>query len=75
MTGTAMAMLLVDSASLAAVGYDHGESTLLLGFHNGSTYQYFDVPPAIWAQLLAADSKGGYFHREIRGRFRCVRAS
>lgn len=45
------------------------DAKLQLQFHNGTIYQYFAVPPAIWTALLAAASKGAYFNRHIRDRF------
>jgi hypothetical protein len=30
-------------------------------FHSGKIYRYFDFPPDLYEELLAADSKGTYF--------------
>lgn len=60
----------LDSTSLAGVAYDSQCLTLSLQFHNGAIYFYFDVQPAIYQELLAASSKGTYFHTSIRSRFR-----
>ena len=59
----------VESSLLVSVAYDAGCCNLQLEFCSGAVYQYFEVPPAIYNQLLAAGSKGGYFNDFIRDRF------
>jgi len=63
----------VDSSLLASAAYDVSESVLQLEFRDGAIYRYFDVPAAVYNDLLAADSKGSYFNKQIRGRFRHIR--
>ena len=46
---------------------------LPLEFRNGAIYRYFEVPAALYAALLAADSKGTFFNRQIRPALVCVR--
>jgi hypothetical protein len=70
MTLAADATVPVPSTLLASVTYDVGESLLELEFCDGAIYRYFAVPEAIHQGLLTADSKGSYFNREIRSRFR-----
>jgi hypothetical protein len=60
----------VNSSLLANVSYDAGQSVLQLELCDGAIYRYFDVPPVIYEGLLAANSKGSYFNREIRNCFR-----
>ena len=62
-----------DSSVLAAAAYDGEQSMLQLDFRSGSLYRYFDVDCRIWEALLAAESKGTFFHQAIRGHFRFVR--
>ncbi|WNZ22957.1 KTSC domain-containing protein [Leptolyngbya sp. NK1-12] len=50
----------VESSMIQAFGYDAETKTLLVIFNSGKTYRYFKVPPKIYKQLLAADSKGSY---------------
>lgn len=61
------------SRSLAAVGYDRISRTLEVEFVNGSVYQYFNVPAAVFAELLSAESAGRLFNSHIRGRYRYAR--
>lgn len=73
MTLTAAAPVLVNSTLLASVTYDAGESILQLEFCDGAIYRYFGIPSTIHNGLLAADSKGSYFNRQIRRCFRYTR--
>jgi hypothetical protein len=61
----------VTSDSLQAVGYREG--TLEVEFTTGTVYQYFDVPDRVYEELMAAESKGGFFNRRIRDHFRYAR--
>lgn len=60
----------VDSTTLEQIAYDPNQRLLCLQFHNNAAYSYFDVPRIVFEELLAAISKGLYFNRSIRGRFR-----
>jgi hypothetical protein len=65
------------STALAAAAYQAEGGQLTLWFRNGGVYVYREVPATLHAQLLAAPSKGGYYHRHLRGRFAadCVQVS
>ena len=39
-------------------------------FRSGSVYQYFDVPEAVYQELLAAASVGGYLNENIKNSYR-----
>ena len=56
----------VSSSNLRSVGYDASQYTLEIEFHNGSIYQYFNVPQVVYQGLLAASSHGQYFDQHIR---------
>ena len=60
----------VKSTLLTSVTFHRGESILELEFCDGACYRYSAVPAAIYEGLLAADSKGIYFNRQIRTCFR-----
>jgi hypothetical protein len=55
----------VESSMLRSAGYDPERSILELEFNNGRIYRYFGVPEEMFAELLAAESKGRYFLAEI----------
>ena len=58
----------VVSSMLASVAYSI-DAPLDLEFHSGATYRYFAVPQAVFQGLIAAESKGAYFNRNLRSRF------
>jgi hypothetical protein len=63
----------VESSVLQAAAYAEHQALLYLLFRSGEVYRYFDVPGWQYQEFLAADSKGRYFGRNIRGRFRYER--
>jgi len=63
----------VESSVFWAAGYAEDNSLLYLLFRSGEVYRYFDVARRQYEEFLAADSKGRYFGRNIRGRFRYER--
>jgi hypothetical protein len=54
----------VISSNLESVGYENG--ILEIRFHNGRTYQYFDVPEHLYQGLMNAQSKGTCLDRHIK---------
>lgn len=56
----------VSSSNLASVGYDPATKTLEVEFLNGSIYQYFNVPEAVYRGLMAAASHGSYFDANVK---------
>lgn len=62
------AVTLVESSLLSSIGYS-SDRTLELKFRSGATYRYFAVPELVVEGLIAAESKGAYFNRQIRDRF------
>jgi hypothetical protein len=64
-----MPATVIASSTLATVGYDRAHQVLWLEFRNRAVYRYFGVPARVHQDLMAADSKGSYFNRNIRGRF------
>ena len=59
----------VSSSSINAIGYLPDQQTLEVEFVRGTVYQYFGVPQAAHESFLAAESKGVFFNRHIRGHF------
>lgn len=70
-----MLVTAVESTALATVAYDEAQERLQLEFRSRAIYQYFGVPAAVHEALLGAPSKGSYFNRFIRRRFRYSPAS
>jgi len=63
----------VESSAFWAAAYVEERELLYLLFRSGEVYRYFDVSGRQYHEFLAADSKGRYFGRNIRGRFRYER--
>jgi hypothetical protein len=70
---TAMHRTPIESKAITSIAYDLAEQRLEILFQDGGVYQYRDFPPDVYRQFLAADSKGQYFNKTIRGRFAHVR--
>lgn len=63
----------VASSTLTTVAYDRAGQVLRLEFRSRAVYCYFGVPPHVYQDLMAADSKGSYFNRNIRARYPYLR--
>lgn len=64
-----MTRVYVISSNLRSVGYDPERAILQIEFHHGGIYDYYRVPWQEHALLMAAQSKGGYHHRNIQRRY------
>jgi len=53
--------------------YDPAVHRLDVQFVGGRRYAYFDVPHRVVAAMRRATSKGGFFNRRIRDRYRFER--
>jgi len=63
----------VASSAISSVGYDERSSVLEVQFESGAVYDYFDVPPKVYQDLLKAPSKGSFVSRRIRDQYPFVR--
>ena len=63
-----MTLITVNSSAIRAVGYDG--YTLTVEFHTGRIYDHPGVPHSVFAGLMQAGSKGAYYNRHIRGRYK-----
>lgn len=61
------------STAIRHFAYDADAHRLDIHFVGGRRYSYFDVPAGIAEGLAAASSKGRYFNRLIRDRYRFTR--
>ncbi|MEI9949926.1 MAG: KTSC domain-containing protein [Pseudomonadota bacterium] len=64
-----MERILVDSSSVAMVGYDPATFELEVEFRNGRSYRYQQVPVAAYRLLLQAPSIGEFVNKQIKPRF------
>jgi hypothetical protein len=64
-----MTLMLVNSSSIRAVGYDG--HTLSVQFHTSNTvYDHHGVPYSVYAGFMNASSMGAYYNQHIRGKYR-----
>jgi KTSC domain len=61
-------LISASSSAIRAVGYDG--YTLTVEFHSERIYDHPGVPYHVYAELMGAASKGAYYSRYIRGRYR-----
>lgn len=59
----------VSSSNISSIGYDAESQLLEVEFHDGSIYQYSDVPQSIYDGLMNASSHGQYMHQHIRDQY------
>lgn len=59
----------VESSMITSIGYDQTSSILEVEFKNGVVWQYPDFPEYMWYEFQSAESKGKYFHANIREQF------
>lgn len=62
-------MVQVNSSAMNQVEYDAARRRLSIRFTHGGWYTYLGVPGRIAAGLVAAPSRGRYFHARIRDRY------
>ena len=59
----------VKSRILRSVGYDEKIKILEIEFQNGLVYQFLNVPPKVYTDLMHSDEIGKYFSEKIRTKF------
>lgn len=67
-SGIAPSMIAVQSSVIRAI--DWADGTLTVVFHSGRSYDHPGVPYSVFRDFLNACSKGAFYSREIRGRYR-----
>lgn len=60
----------VTSSNIASVGYDAENKILVIEFHHGAVYQYFDVPQKVFEELMNSSAIGSSFINEIKNKFK-----
>ena len=61
------------STVIRSFDYDSHTHRLDVRFVSGRLYSYFDVPERVVEAMRRATSKGGFFNRRIRDRYRFIR--
>jgi len=63
----------IQSSSIAAAGYDRAQEILRIRYVGGSAYDYLAVPPNVFEDFLAAESKGQFVNWRIKPYYRFMR--
>ena len=63
----------VESSNLDSVGYDEEDKVLTIKFNKGGVYNYYGVDKKIYDELMKAESKGKYFHKKVKGKFKYLK--
>lgn len=63
----------VTSTDILSVGYDQDQEILEIEFIRGAVYQYSGVPIGVYEGILTADSKGKFFHANIKKAYAFVK--
>lgn len=66
-----MNLIPVESSNIKAIGYE--DDMVDIQFHNGGTYRYYNVPAEVYVKLYNSESKGRFFHKEIKGKYDCAK--
>lgn len=61
----------VESSTISEIDYDG--KNLYVTFVHGGRYAYIGVPASTFDELVAAESKGKFFHKNIRGAYEFVK--
>lgn len=59
----------VDSSMIDSIGYDFTNAILEIEFKGGVVWDYPNFPEYLWHEFEAADSKGKFFHHNIRAQY------
>lgn len=64
--------VVVNSTSIATIGFNQTRGVLEIQFVNGRIYRYVAVPKKIQQEFLRAPSLGKFYHQFIRGHYECA---
>lgn len=59
----------VTTTTSSIVDFEYKSQVLRVDFFDGSSYEYFDVPKAIYVKLVNAESRGRFARRHIYNSF------
>jgi len=65
----------IPSSNIKAAGYSAKSKTFRVSFKAGATYDYIGVPPEVFSNFMASDSKGRFFFANIKAKFESVKVN
>ena len=63
----------VNSTAIRNIGYDPKRLILEVEFHNGTIYQYMNVPGNVHNTIMHHESQGRYLNMEVAKRYKYKR--
>jgi hypothetical protein len=60
----------VKSSVISKIAYNPAGGILEVSFYRGPSRCYYDVPPEVFRDFLAAESKGRFFNSHIRRKYK-----
>ena len=64
----------VDSTCFSEVSYDINNEILVVRFKDsGALYYYYKISPSFYDSFRSADSLGGFYNDNIKGKYSCYR--
>jgi DnaJ-class molecular chaperone len=57
------------TSTSSIIDFEYQSQVLKISFLDGNTYEYFDVPKAVYVKLINAESRGRYARRHIYNSF------
>lgn len=73
-----MRLITVESSNISQIGFEENYSisfnqvprnVLRIVFWNGNTYDFYNVEKEVYNSFLDSDSKGSYFHANIKNEY------
>lgn len=61
----------LDSPAIASLGYDAATRTMQIEFRTGRIYQYLDVPPQVFEQLIETAIGDARVFHDVLNRYTC----
>ena len=65
-----MERIKVESSNISSIGYDEQNQILEVEFYDFRVFQYIGVPLEVYTNLMEAPSKGQFFARAIRSKYK-----
>ena len=62
-----------NSKAVKKIGYDKAKSTMYIQFADSPLYAYLDVNSTVFKNFANSDSKGRFWHKEIKGEYKEIR--
>ena len=68
-------MFPVESKNILAIGYNANNRTMRIEFKQHTFYDYMDVPPETFQQIMGSQSKGKFFHSAVKGKYEFIKVA